>query len=154
MHQVALAPRLAYSRRLLGETTADLKLYIQESRDRHPCRESERTLLFCLEAVRRADARLRIQNMGEIPGAVPPAIWVLRAASAQLAVHLPGCSARLCELAVHLGSIAMDASLLAGVDVRYRGSESGRMLDSAHSAAETDLRKLYPDMERAHTQQH
>lgn len=152
MHQVALAPRLAYSRRLLEETAAELKRHIQESRDRHPCPELERTLLFCLEAVRRADVRLRIHNMVEIPGAIPPAIWVLRAASAQLAAHLPGCSARLCELAIHLGSIVMDASLLAGVDVRYRGSESGRMLDSAHSAAEADLRKTYPDMERVFIQ--
>lgn len=148
MHQVALAPRLAYSRRLLEETAAELKRHIQESRDRHPCPESERTLLFCLEAVRRADVRLRIHSMAEIPGAVPPAIWVLRAASAQLAAHLPGCSARLCELAIHLGSIVMDASLLAGVDVRYRGSEFGRMLDSARSAAEAGIRKTYPDMER------
>ena len=149
MHQVALAPRLAYSRRLLEETAAELKLHI-ESRGRHPSLESERTLLFCREAIRCADARLRIHSMVEIPGAVPPAIWVLRAASAQLAAHLPGCSARLCELAVHLGSVVMDAALLAGVDVRYRGSESGRMLDSAHSAAEAGLRKTYPDMERVH----
>lgn len=151
MRQVALAPRLAYSRQLLEETTVDLARYIQKSssRPRHP--ESERILLFCLEVARRAETRLQIHNMDEIPGMVPPAIWALRAASAQISDHLPECSARLSELAVHLGSIAMDAALLARVDIRYRGSESVDMLDSADAAAEIGLRKIYPEIKCEHT---
>lgn len=137
---------MEYSRRLLDETAADLALYLKRWRGRSPGRKSERTILFCLEAVRRADARLRVRNLDEIPRAVPPVICVLRAASARLSGHLPGCSARLSELAVHLGSIAVDASLLAGVDIRHAGPESGRMLESARTAAEAGARRLYPDM--------
>lgn len=150
IHQVALAPRLAYSRRLLLQTVADLRLYV-ESPDRSRDPVSERELLFCQEAVRLADSRLGIRSLNDISGMVPPAVWILRAASARLAGHLPGCSARLCELAVHLGSIAVDASQLAGKDIRYSGPEYSRLLESAESAAEGRLQKLYPDMARVCT---
>ena len=148
IHQVALAPRLAYSRRLLSQTAADLQLYV-ESPDRNHDPSSERELLFCQEAVKLADSRLGVRSLNDISGMVPPAVWILRAASARLAGHLPGCSARLCELAVHLGSIAVDASQLAGTDIRYSGPEYSGLLESADSAAEGRLKKLYPDMARA-----
>ena len=148
IHQVALAPRLEYSRRLLHRTAADLRLYA-ESPDRGQDPESERALFFCQEAVRLVDARLGVRSLNDISGTVTPAVWILRAASARLAGHLPDCSARLCELAVHLGSIAVDASQLAGKDIRYSGQECSRLLESAGAAAEGRLQKLYPDMERA-----
>ena len=150
IHQVALAPRLAYSRRLLLQTAADIRLYV-ESPDRSRDPASERELLFCQEAVRLAGSRLGIRSLNDISGMVPPAVWILRAASARLAGHLPGCSARLCELAVHLGSIAVDASQLAGKDILYSGPEYSGLLESAESAAEGRLQKLYPDMARVCT---
>lgn len=146
MRQVALAPRLEYSRRLLEKTTADLAAYLQEQRDISSDRESECTILFCLEAVRRANNRLCVRHLRDIPRLVPPVVWVLRATSARISGHLPGCSAQLSELAVHLGSIAVDASILAGMDIRHAGPESDHILESARSAAEAGVQRLHPSI--------
>lgn len=151
-HSVALAPRLEYSQRLLADTEKDLRRSLRRLRrdgGRTSPDEAERTILFCLEAVLGAGKRLRrISGMGEIPGMVLPAIPVLRTASARLAALLPVSSSRLCELAVHLGSIALDSAILAGkaVDIRRCGSESARILDKAKLITDSKLYKLYPDI--------
>lgn len=151
-HSVALAPRLAHSQRLLADTEKDLRRSLRRLRrdeGRTSPNEAERTVLFCLEAVLGTRKRLQgISGMGEIPGVVLPAIPVLRTASARLAALLPVSSGRLCELAVHLGSIVLDSAILAGeaVDIRWCGYESARMLDKAKLITDSKLRKLYPDI--------
>ena len=157
IHSVALAPRLAYSQRLLGETADTLSRRLGELRDAGSAdsrggsepAEMERTILFCLEAIIGARRRLQdVSSMAEISATASPLIPVLRTTSARLSVLLPGCSGRLCELAVHLGSIVLDSAILAktGVDIKKCGSESAHMLDQAKLITNSKLSKLYPDM--------
>lgn len=144
-HSAALAPRLARSRRVLAETAGEMRRSLEEQ---DPAR-NDWTVSFCMEATLCAERRLgQVRSMEDIPRIVPPIILVLRAASSRLAAPLPGCSRALSELAIHLGSAALDSAILSGgrLDLRRCGPESADMLDEAKLITHSKSRERQSNM--------
>ena len=112
----------------------------------------ERLLALAHESARGAHFLLR--GAGDMRGlaiALPTAISVIRAAASQSHAVAPESSADLGEAAGILGSVALDAALIASTQIRYdlcvcRAAES---LEHAKLIVDSKLSKLYPKLDFA-----
>lgn len=150
IQQVALAPRLNYSKQLLRDVMDTLqKCGIDAEKDddtKYSLIKRQYTIMFCMDALAKVRQALEsIRGMDQIPNNVPPTIGVLRAVGVQLSSEFPHCNNMLCELAVHLGSVSMDSALLRRIDIKYSGTRSEDMIKKSRMMAEKKIRKLYPN---------
>ncbi|RNJ78988.1 MAG: hypothetical protein D9C04_06180 [Nitrosopumilus sp. B06] len=161
-HTVTLVPRLQYSGILLDGIVLSLRAMrdsLHESnRDitEWEALESEEMIVLALEAVITVQKKAgQISGVNSIPEVLSASIQVIRTVSASLYEMMPGCSRRLSELSVHLGSIVLDSAAIthARFDFGRSNSESAAMLDEAKLIADSKLKKQYPnvDFSRAHT---
>lgn len=165
-HSVTLVPRLEYSGRLLGDVLESVRLYRErlaesnahmrgqddpDSLDRAALRH-EQAAAFSLEALLEIQKTVgTVARIDTVPRVLPAVIPAVRATSARLHDVLPGCSRRLCELSVHLGSIALDSAALtqARFDFSESNAASAAMLDKVKLIADSKLRKQYPNVDIA-----
>ncbi|MXX21335.1 MAG: hypothetical protein F4Y82_01225 [Cenarchaeum sp. SB0665_bin_23] len=150
IQQVALAPRLSYSRHLLHNVVDTLQecgvTDIKYADTEHAAIKRQYTIIFCMEALAKVGQVLEsICGMDQIHDSVPPTISVLRAVGVKLSFEFPQCNNVLCELAVHLGSVSVDSALLQRIGIRYSGDISEDMLRESCVLAERKMRRLYPD---------
>ena len=150
IQQVALAPRLDYSKQLLHDVMDTLQRCGIDAEKHDDTKYSlikrQYTIMFCMEALTKVRQALEdIHGMDQIPNIVPPTIGVLRAVGVQLSSEFPHCNNTLCELAVHLGSVSMDSALLRRIDIKYSGTISEDMIKKSRMTAEKKIRKLYPN---------
>ena len=146
---VALVPRLTYSQNLLEQVADQLSEALAQTRQGSPDRVTgmERTIMLCLESVVAVRQQLGdIRSLSDMSDSVIDTIPTIRAASARLSSMMPSCSAILCELAVHLGSISADSAILSGgsVEASGYGGKSWYLLDKAKISADSKLRKPRP----------
>lgn len=148
VQQVALVPRLTYSQNLLRQVSAQLSEALVRIRQ-EPSDEvsaAERTFMLCSESVSAVQQHLDgIKSLDDMSDSVIHTIPTVRAVSAQLASTMPSCSEILCELAVHLGSIAADSAILSGehVGASGYGGKSWHLLNKAKMSTDSKLRKLH-----------
>lgn len=154
IQQVALAPRLSYSKELLRGVMDALQQYNlkinsteDHTNDDDAAIKQKYTIIFCIEALDRINHTLnKISSMDQIPDMVPPTIGVLRMIGVKISTILPHCNNTLCEMAVHLGSVSVDSALLKGIDIKYQSLTFQDIIDSAEVSAGKKLQKLYPDL--------
>lgn len=150
IQQVALAPRLNYSKQLLCDVMDTLQkcdIATEKYADtEHMAIKRQHTIVFCMEVLAKVEQVLaNIRSMDQIPDSVPPTIGVLRTVGVQISSEFPHCNNTLCELAVHLGSVSVDSALLGRIDIKYLGAISEDILKSSRILAEKKMRRLYPN---------
>lgn len=150
IQQVALAPRLDYSRQLLHDVMDTLQRCGTDAERHDDAKHSlirrQYTIMFCMDVLDKVRQSLEgIRGMDQIPNIVPPTIGVLRAVGVQLSSEFPHCNNTLCEMAVHLGSVSVDSALLRRIDIKYSGTISEDMIKESRMMAEKKIRRLYPN---------
>lgn len=146
---VALVPRLKYSQNLLDQIADQLSEALTQIRQgsSDEVGGAERTIMLCFESVVVVRRQLNdIRSLSDMSDSVIDTIPTIRAVSARLSSVMPSCSEILCELAVHLGSIAADSAILSGapVEASEYGGKSWHLLNKARLSADSKLRKLHP----------
>ncbi len=162
---ITLMPRLNYSNELLDELIARLKkerkdikklnrsLLIEfnaTDKDDSNALELERTIVFSLETLECVKNRLKsISDISSIPEKIPSIIPMLRSVSAKLFDIMPGCSQKLCELSIYLGSVVLDSATLtsAKFDFSQSNHESSSMLDEVKLIVDSKINKQYPNLD-------
>ena len=110
----------------------------------------ERTMAFSLEVLSQIKKRIgKISDVNSIPQVLPPAIPLIRTASAQLFDIVPHCSQKLSELSVHLGSILLDSAALtkARFDYSQSNEESSTLLNEVKLMVDCKINKQYPNLD-------
>ena len=164
IHSVTLLPRLHYSLGVLDDiikiimerrnTTTRSNQQLVDCGSDDPTEleeavESERVLVFLLDTLDMVRQRISgISRVDDIPKTLSPTIQAIRAASAQLVVAMPRCSSRLSEISVYLGSVIIDAALLAGVKFDFGNSnkEASVLLDEIKLITDSKLNEQYPNL--------
>lgn len=146
---VALVPRLTYSQKLLDQVYDQLSEALAQTRQESSDETAgvKRTVMLCIESIVAVRQKLRyIRSLSDMSDGVIDTIPTIRAASARLSSVMPSCSEILCELAVHLGSIAADSAILSGgpVEASGYGGKSWHLLNKARQSADSKLRKPRP----------
>lgn len=146
---VALVPRLTYSQNLLDQIADQLSEALAQTRQGSSdgVTGAERTIMLCFESVVVVRQQLSdIRSLRDMSDSVIDTIPTIRAVSARLSSMMPSCSGILCELAVHLGSIAADSAILSGEPVKTSGygGKSWHLLNKAKLSTDSKLRKLHP----------
>jgi len=162
---VTLMPRLNYSNDLLDELITRLKkerkdikksnrsLLIEfdaADKDDSAALELERTIAFSLEILEYVRNRMNsISDISSIPENISSVIPMLRSVSAKLFDIMPGCSQKLCELSIYLGSVALDSATLinAKFDFSQSNHESSSMLDEVKLIVDSKINKQYPNLD-------
>ena len=107
-------------------------------------------MAFSLEILSQIKKRTgRISNVNSIPQVLPPAIPLIRTASAQLFDIVPHCSQKLSELSVHLGSILLDSAALtkARFDYSQLNEEASTLLNEVKLMVDSKINKQYPNLD-------
>ncbi len=113
---------------------------------------SERSLLIAAGSTRGALELIR--SAGGLHGlavGLPVAISMVRAAGSQAHEPAPACALTLGEAAGTLGSVAIDAALMAGTRADYGACarEAARALEGAKLIVDSKLCKRYPKLDPA-----
>ena len=164
-NSVTIVPRLEYSINLLDEIIEiikkkrnDLKksnkflvVDFDETDNTHlKAIELERTVAFSLETLSQIKKRIgKISDVNSIPKVLPPAIPLIRTASAQLFDIVPHCSQKLSELSVHLGSILLDSAALtkARFDFSQSNEEASTLHNEVKLMVDCKINKQYPNLD-------
>ena len=164
-HSVTLVPRLTYSTNLLSEIIDTIKkqrndlkksnksliVFFDESDKSHIAAiELERILAFSLETLTQIKKRTsEVLGLRSIPKILPSSVQIIRTISAQLFDIVPGCSQKLSELSVHLGSIILDSAILtkARFDFSQSNYDSTMFLDEVKLMVDSKLSKQYPNVD-------
>ncbi len=113
---------------------------------------AERLAALAAVSAQMAHTELRgADSMRSLAWALPPVISVIRAAGSQSHSVEPDASAMLCEAAAILGSIAVDAALIDGAQVRYDVcvGRSADIIERAKLIVDSKLSKSYPKLDLA-----
>ncbi len=158
-------PRLNYSNDLLDELITRLQkkrndikklnrsLLIEfnaDDKDDSNALELERTIVFSLETLEYVRNRMNsISDISSIAQKIPSVIPMLRSVSAKLFDIVPGCSQKLCELSIYLGSVVLDSATLtsAKFDFSQSNNESSSMLDEVKLIVDSKINKQYPNLD-------
>ncbi len=157
---VTLTPRIAYAVSLLERACAELEsmagsAHVRPRGDDHALAarvRTERSLLIAAGSTRGALELIR--STGGLRGlavALPVAISMVRAASSQAHEPAPTCAMTLDEAAGTLGSVTIDAALMAGTRADYGAcaQEAARALEGAKLIVDSKLCKRYPKLDPA-----
>ena len=166
MQEATLIPKLQYASDLLSNIIEDLgKLHREATRisKRRAAKQegigsnslvcavtNERLVALAFESTYLSHLKLcRLEMISSISRVIPSIIPVIRAASSQSYTVAPHSSASLCEVAAILGSVAMDAALMAktSIDYELRVEQSDRTLKHVKSIVDSKLSELYPKLD-------
>ena len=164
-HSVTLVPRLEYSINLLDgiveilkkkrndlkKSNKSLVVDFDETNNTHlKAIKLERTMAFSLEILIQIKKRIgKISDVNSILQVLPPAIPLIRTASAQLFDIVSHCSQKLSELSVHLGSILLDSAALtkARFDYSQSNEEASTLLNEVKLMVDCKINKQYPNLD-------
>ena len=162
---ITLMPRLNYSNDLLDELITKLKSEIKDikksnrslliefdatDKDDFDALELERTIAFSLEILEYVQNRMNsISDISSIPEKISSIVPVLRTVSSKLFDIMPGCSQKLCELSIYLGSVVLDSATLinAKFDFSQSNHESSSVLDEVKLIVDSKINKQYPNLD-------
>ena len=164
-HSVTLVPRLDYSLNLLDEIVDVLKKkrddlkksnkslvtdFDETDKTHLKAIKLEQTVALSLEILSQIKKRTgRISGVNSISEVLPTSIPMIRTVSAQLFDIIPGCSQKLSELSVHLGSIVLDSAVLtkARFDFSQSNEESSTLLNEVKLIVDSKISKQYPNLD-------